>query len=46
MIVNLDVDVYTKSENTPKNTKNNNPVKTKRLLKTEIYTKWEPGFDI
>jgi len=40
MIVNPDVDVYSllakKRQNTPKNVKNNNLLKTKRILKNKM----------
>jgi len=53
MIMNLDVeDVYTKTQNQqktlqkfPKNEKNN-PLKTKRILNTEIKAKWGLYFRI
>ena len=40
------VDVYTakKNENTPKNAKNNNLLKTKKILNIKMSTKGDPVF--
>jgi len=47
-MVNPDVDCYTKTLNfrkkTPKNAKNNNLLKTKRILKQEYYLSGGPVF--
>jgi len=34
------------SKNLPKNAKKDNLLKTKRIVKTEIYAKWGPRFYI
>jgi len=48
--VNLDVDGYTKTLNhrktLRKNAKNNNLLKTKRIVNTKIQARWGPGFYI
>ena len=48
MIVNPNVDVYIKTQNHRKTLRktqeNNNLLKTKRILNTEIQAKWGPGF--
>jgi len=33
-------------ENTPKNAKNNNLLRTKRIVNTKIQARWVPGFYI
>jgi len=50
MIVNSDVDVYTKSSNHQKTfrktQKNNDLLKPKRIPNTEVSARWEPLFYI